>query len=196
MDLFCTLGPASFDGSVIRKLDDLGATLFRINLSHTQLDEIGDLVSLIRSHSDVPVCLDTEGAQIRTGRMREGTIQLTEHRDLHITSDKMQGDASQFSLYPSYAFSLLEVGDLLTIDFNAALIQIASISKQAARIRVITGGQIGSNKAVSVHRPIVLDSLTEKDRGAIKIGCALGIRHYALSFGHLEGSTICRRMMA
>jgi pyruvate kinase len=196
MELFCTLGPASFNAEVIRKLDALAVTLFRINLSHTQSDEIADLVSLVRANSGVPICLDTEGAQIRTGRMRDGTIQLTEHHELYITADPVLGDAGHFNLYPRYAFALLKVGDLLAIDFNATLVQIISIQGNDARARVITGGQVGSNKAVSINRQAVLDPLTEKDREAIDIGRSLNILHYALSFAnHADDVTQFRRLV-
>jgi len=196
MNLLCTLGPASFDGSIIRKLDALGVDLFRINLSHTAADEIADRVNLVRRHSDIPISLDTEGAQVRTGKMRGGAVELSEHHEVHIVSDAMLGDAGQFSLYPSYALSLLEVGDLITIDFNAAMIQIVELNANDARARVITGGQVGSNKAVSVRRPLRLEPLTDKDREAVRIGRELGIRHYALSFANSASDVDLLRQLA
>lgn len=184
MNLLCTLGPASFESSVIRKLDAIGVDLFRINLSHTAVDEIADRVKFVQEHSAVPVSLDTEGAQIRTGKMRTGTVELAEHMKVHIVSEPMLGDAGQFSLYPAYALSLLEVGDLIMIDFNAVMIQIVELNEYDARARVITGGIVGSNKGVSVHRPLRLQPLTDKDRQAVSIGRELGIKHFALSFAN------------
>ncbi|WP_420404971.1 pyruvate kinase [Nisaea sp.] len=196
MNLLCTLGPASFDGSIIRKLDALGVDLFRINLSHTAADEIADRVNLVREHSDVPISLDTEGAQIRTGKIRGGAVELAEHHEVHIVSDAMLGDAGQFSLYPAYALGLLEVGDLITIDFNAAMIQIVELNENDARARVITGGKVGSNKAVSVRRSLRLEPLTDKDRQAVRIGRELGIKHYALSFANSASDVDLLRQLA
>lgn len=196
MDLLCTLGPASFNGSVIGKLDALGVTLFRINLSHTQADEIADRIALVRQYSGVPISLDTEGAQIRTGKMRAGAVELVEHQEVHIVREQMLGDAGQFSLYPAYAFSLLEVGDLITVDFNAAMVQIVAIEDGDARARVITGGKVGSNKAVTVQRTLRLEPLTEKDRKAVEIGRSLGIKHYALSFANSASDVDLLRQLA
>ena len=66
-EILCTLGPASMNALVIRRLEELGATLFRINLSHTKLGALPDAVKFIQGCTDVPVCIDSEGAQIRTG---------------------------------------------------------------------------------------------------------------------------------
>ncbi len=41
-EILCTLGPASMNDLVISRLEDLGVTLFRINLSHTPLDDVAD----------------------------------------------------------------------------------------------------------------------------------------------------------
>ena len=60
IEILCTLGPASFDARVIERLEALGVTLFRINLSHTSLGDLRGAVGRIQSVSSVPVCLDTE----------------------------------------------------------------------------------------------------------------------------------------
>ena len=59
---------------VIERLSDLGVDLFRINMSHTELDEISPIVDIVRKYSAVPICIDTEGAQVRTGKFVEGSI--------------------------------------------------------------------------------------------------------------------------
>ena len=66
-ELLCTLGPASMNDRVIGRLTELGVALFRINLSHTALDELPSVIHFVRDRTSVPVCLDSEGAQIRTG---------------------------------------------------------------------------------------------------------------------------------
>ena len=50
------------------------AELFRLNLSHTGADELEEAISLIRSHSPTPICLDTEGPQVRCGPMADETM--------------------------------------------------------------------------------------------------------------------------
>ncbi|MEE9169932.1 MAG: pyruvate kinase, partial [bacterium] len=62
-EILCTLGPASLDRQKIQRLEQSGATLFRINLSHTKLGELPRTIQTIRDATKIPICLDTEGAQ-------------------------------------------------------------------------------------------------------------------------------------
>ena len=47
--ILATLGPASSDIAMIRKLFEAGADLFRINMSHTPHDKMRELVATIRN---------------------------------------------------------------------------------------------------------------------------------------------------
>lgn len=64
---------------VIRRLTQLNVNLFRINLSHTAVADLAQQIKIIQDNTDVPVCLDSEGAQIRTGTMSGGAIALLEN---------------------------------------------------------------------------------------------------------------------
>ena len=65
-EILCTLGPASLKKTVIERMNDLPVTLFRINLSHTPISELSEVIQFIQNISPKPICIDTEGAQIRT----------------------------------------------------------------------------------------------------------------------------------
>ncbi len=183
-DIFCTLGPASMNKEVITRLTELGATLFRINLSHTRLEDLADVIKLIRSYTNIPVCLDTEGAQVRTSTFVDGKISIKENEILEIPSKQVRGTAKCFNLYPSKVFEDLEQGDFISIDFNAVLVRVVKRHEDVIKLRVLHGGEIGSNKAVTVERPLVLPALTDKDIAALKIGRSMDIKHVALSFAN------------
>lgn len=184
VELLCTLGPASMNERVIRRLTDLGVALFRINLSHTDLADLPAAIELIQRHTTVPVCLDTEGAQVRNGSLAGGKVFLAEHALIHARRLDHPGDAECFSFYPEFVVDLIEVGDFISIDFNAVLVQAIAKNADGITMRVLNGGVMGQNKAVSVDRSLALPPLTEKDRGAIAVGRRMGIRHYALSFAN------------
>lgn len=183
-ELLCTLGPASMSAEVIGRLSELGACLFRINLSHTPLDRVASTIRFIQSCTDVPVCLDTEGAQIRTGDFVDGTIRLRENSIVNAQRRHVPGDSVNINLYPLDIVDALEVGDFVSIDFNSVLVQVVGATDESVALRVLTGGEVGRNKAVTVDRDISLPPLTEKDRAAVGIGLDLGIRHFALSFAN------------
>lgn len=185
-ELLCTLGPASLNDRVIYCLERAGASLLRVNLSHTRLEELDRIIRFIQERSEVPICLDTEGAQLRTGPMVDGRITVRENRFLTVHAKAVPGDPLNISLNPGDLVEELEVGDFVSIDFNSVLSQVVERRPGAAVLRILHGGDIGQNKAVTVLRSLEMAPLTEKDLASIAIGRGLGIRHYALSFAHRD----------
>ncbi|MEZ4869904.1 MAG: pyruvate kinase [Caldilineaceae bacterium] len=181
-EILCTLGPASLDKRTIQRLEQSGASLFRINLSHTKLADVARIIQTIRAATQVPICLDTEGAQVRTGEFVDGTINLRDNSVVRIHFRRVPADDKNFNLYPSNIAKLLEVGDFISIDFNSALVQVIDKNRECAAARVLQGGLVGQNKAVTVEREIPMPPLTEKDQAALTLGRELGLRHFALSF--------------
>jgi pyruvate kinase len=179
--ILCTLGPSSFRPEVIRGLEQRGVDLFRINLSHTDVGEVERLTQLVRANASTPICLDTEGAQVRCGRMAEG-IELRNGTRVELTADVVEGSAERFSLWPAAAFEALETGSRVSVDFDGALLRVVEAGEDRALAEVVNGGRVGSNRAVDFDPPPTLPPLTVKDRAAIEIGARLGIDHYALSF--------------
>lgn len=171
------------DPQIIARLADLGVGLFRINLSHTALEDVERVVRNVQSWTDVPVSLDTEGAQVRTGTLSK-PFELSENATVRAQRDPVVGDAKCFNFYPHGIIDAFRAGDLVSIDFNSVLVQVVDKTADTVVMRVLNGGLVGSNKAVTVERDIAMPPLTEKDKAAVEIGMKLGVRHYALSFAN------------
>lgn len=188
-DILCTLGPASMSAAVISRLEELGATLLRINLSHTKVAQVALLIEQIRSITPLPICLDSEGAQIRTGDIVSGAVQFRENSIVQAHLRTVPGDSLNINFYPVGIIKEFRVGDFISIDFNSVLVQVIEIQAERVTMRVLAGGTVGSNKAVTLERPITMPALTEKDIAAMKIGRDMGIKHFALSFAN-RGSDV------
>lgn len=188
-EIICTLGPSSIHDAVIRELDSVGASLFRINLSHTKLHEVESVILAVRRITSVPICLDTEGAQIRTGDLKDEKVFLEEGQLIRLAHEDIAGDARAFTLYPPGLVGQLRPGDRLSIDWNSVVVHVLTVDHSGALTRVVTGGVIGKNKAVTCDREIRLPPLTEKDRQAIRIGLTMHVKHVALSFAN-EGKDV------
>jgi len=181
-EIICTLGPASMQKGVIARLEELGVSLFRINLSHTKLGDVARVIRFIQSATSVPICLDTEGAQIRTGNLQEDKVFLADNSIVRVPRKPVPGNSRNFNLYPADIVDKLKIGDFVDIDFDSVLAQIIDKKRSCVLMRILTGGFVGQNKAVSVDRDILMPPLTKKDRKALAIGAELGIRYVALSF--------------
>ena len=179
--ILCTLGPRSLNPETIRALDAYEVDLFRINLSHTAADDIEDVISLIRRHSRTPICLDTEGPQVRCGPMAEET-RLDAGGSVVLTSEDVLGTADRFTLRPPAAIEQLKVGSVLTIDIDGAAVEITAVRRGSATAEVVVGGRVQSNRAVTIQPERGLPALSEKDLAAVALGARTGIGHYALSF--------------
>ncbi len=183
-EILCTLGPASLNQRTIQRLEQSGATLFRINLSHTKLVDLPHIVETIRQATQIPICLDTEGAQIRTGEFVDGSITLRENTVVRVHLKRVPADDKNFNFYPLEIASALELGDFVSIDFNSALVQVIGRDDESISMRVLQGGLVGQNKAVTVERDIPMPALTDKDLAALKLGREMGLTHFALSFAN------------
>ncbi len=180
-EIFCTLGPSSLNDGVIARLEELGARLFRLNLSHTKVEDLAEIIEYVQSRTSVPLCLDTEGAQVRTGTFVDRVIALRDSGVVRIKRALVPGDGGSFNLYPINIVNELVEGDFLKVD-SSVLLQIIAVERDGVAARVVAGGEIHQNKAVTVERSIPMPPLTEKDRQALAIGRGMGIRHVALSF--------------
>jgi len=174
------------DGTTIKRLQEVGATIFRINLSHTKLQDAEKVIRNIRQHTDLPICIDSEGAQIRTGMFVDGAVHFRENTIVSAYRKLVPGDALSMNFVPRDIIDRFQVGDFISIDFNSVLVQVIDLLDDRAFLRVIAGGTVGSNKAVTVQRSIPMPALSEKDVAAMKIGLEHGIRHFALSFANFE----------
>ena len=189
IEVLSTLGPASMNEKIISRLDHLGVSLFRINLSHTAIEDLEPVIDLIQGFTDVPICLDSEGAQVRTTIFKEGVCELRENTIVEIPHRPVIGTSEAFNLHPDHITRSVEIGDFISIDFNAVLAQVIRKNDQGVAARIINGGKVGDNKAVTVDRELLMPPLTLKDRAALELGVSKGIRHFALSFAH-RGSDV------
>ena len=179
-----TIGPSSLNEAVIRKLTEEGVYLFRINLSHTNLEDVEEIIKKIGSWSDVPICLDSEGAQIRNQKMESEHVEYITGTVVKIYHRSIVGNSSKISFVPEFISKEFRVGDIINVDFNAVSFKVTCIESDYLLANVETGGFVGSNKAADVNRSIGLPPVTEKDKEAFKIGLENGVVNFSLSFAN------------
>ncbi len=181
-EIIVTLGPTSMNEKVVKSCTELGVYVFRINLSHTPLDKVQECIKQIQSWTGVPVCLDSEGAQLRNSSMVSESVKFTIGDEIKIEIDPIVGDSTKLSFNPVSVTKQFQVGDKIQVDFNRVCFEITEKFTDYFSAIVISGGTIGSNKAADVDRDLLFDPLTEKDRQAIEIGLKNNVKNFAMSF--------------
>ena len=176
IEIICTLGPVSINKKILKQMNKK-VSLIRLNLSHIDINHLEKKINMIRKYSSVPICIDTEGAQIRT-KVKNKKI-LTRGK-FGILDNK---EAKHFSLYPENVFQQLKKNDLLDIGFDGLKIKILKKKNNKIKFKVIEKGLLENNKGVHlVNRKINLNFLTKKDYIAINIAKKLKVNNFALSF--------------
>ena len=186
--IIVTLGPATKTEQDLRKIKDKGVDFVRVNMSHSSLENLEYFVNLSKKVG-IPFIIDTEGSQIRTGYLEGEVFFFKESDVVKIYAKDISGNRKKLCLRPGYVIDQLEVGDLIHIDFDTLIIRVidvSTISKGYIVGKAITGGLIGSNKAVVVDpifkKKFHLPPLSPKDYQSIELGLRAGIEHIAVSF--------------
>ncbi|MFX5252817.1 pyruvate kinase, partial [Acinetobacter baumannii] len=90
--ILATLGPASSDSAMIRKLFEAGADVFRINMSHTPHDKMREMVKTIRNVESsygrpIGILVDLQGPKLRLAQFEGGSVQLNNGQSFILDSD-------------------------------------------------------------------------------------------------------------
>ncbi len=173
--IFCTLGPSSINKNFLQftrnKVD-----LLRINMSHVKIKDLEKLIKQIKKNTNVPICLDTEGAQIRSKVKVAKKIKKNKKFFIHRS-------IGNFCVYPKDVYLKLRKNDKISIGFDNLQGQISKIEKKKITLKCLTPGLLETNKGIHIHnRKIKLNFLTKKDFEAIKIAKKNKIKNFALSF--------------
>lgn len=186
--IVATLGPASNDENVLRKLVEAGVNVFRLNFSHGSHEDQRARFNLIRSMEaefdhPIGILMDLQGPKLRIGTFAEGKITLKKGDTFKLYLEKRVGDQEGVSLPHKEIFDVLEAGHELLVDDGKVRLQVIQASPLVAVTTVVVGGVISDRKGVNVpDKQLPISALTEKDRADLAFGLELGVDWVALSF--------------
>ncbi|MDB5501767.1 MAG: pyk [Tardiphaga sp.] len=186
--ILATLGPASSDSAMIRKLFEAGADVFRINMSHTSHDKMRELVKTIRNVESsygrpIGILVDLQGPKLRVGAFAESGVQLKNGETFILDSSPAPGDATRVQLPHPEILMALRPGHALLIDDGKLRLIVEEASSDRAVTRVVIGGRISDRKGVSLpDTDLPVSAMTPKDRLDLEAALETGIDWVALSF--------------
>jgi pyruvate kinase len=186
--ILATLGPASSDSAMIRRLFEAGADVFRINMSHTSHDKMRELVTTIRNVESsygrpIGILVDLQGPKLRLGSFAGGSVQLNNGASFVLDSDKTPGDATRVQLPHPEILAALKPGHALLLDDGKVRLIAEETSPERAVTRVVIGGKMSDRKGVSLpDTDLAVSAMTPKDRADLEAALVTGIDWVALSF--------------
>lgn len=165
----CTLGPATEAEETIGALIDIGADVFRLNMSHAKHEWAREMTRRVRKqakdrNAHIAVLFDLTGPSIRTGDL-EKPFELKEGDLVEFRKAKTPASI-ELSTTVNYDGLMEDVseGNTLVVDNGAMLMLIKSVRPDAITCEVKTPGKLGSRRHINLPGVrLNLPALTEKD---------------------------------
>ena len=187
--MICTIGPASEDVAVLRKVIEAGMNASRHNFSHGDHAEHGGRIANVKKlakelNKEIAIILDTKGPEIRTGNFEPSKVELEKGSDFTIfVKEDVVGDTTKCSVSYDGLANDVKAGDTILIDDGLVGLTVKSVEGNQIHCVVNNTGLVGSHKGVNVPGvSIKLPALTEKDADDLKFGCEVGVTAIAASF--------------
>ena len=153
--IVCTIGPATAEPGVIRRLIAAGMNVARFNLSHGSRAEHEAYIAAVRQASKelavpVSVLIDLPGPKYRTGPVAGGVAVLKKGDRLVITTRAVPGNAGEISVnLPTFPKDV-HPGDTVLLDDGAIQLKAEKIKGTEVLTRVLVGGKLTARRGIAV----------------------------------------------
>ncbi len=186
--IICTLGPATEDESVLRRLMLGGMNAARFNFSHlTHEDALHKLeaVTRLREELGLPIAtiLDTKGPEIRVGSFQDGPIELKPGDIFTLTTRDVPGTQQTVSITYKDLPKDLAPGARVLIDDGLVEMRAQRVTDTDIICEVINGGRVSNKKGINVPgTTLSMPFISQRDRADIIFGIEHGFDFIAASF--------------
>jgi len=192
--IICTIGPASKEENILRGLITGGMDIARINTSHSDSEEVIEIVEKIRRVSqefkrNTAIILDLQGPKIRVSDLKNKIRLERKQKVIFAVANNYDYGQSGINNIIKVTYDKfiedIKKGSRIFIDDGLIECKVLDINipKKSAVCEVITGGLLNSNKGINIPGvPISVDSVTKKDLEFLNLGLKLEVDFIAQSF--------------
>ena len=188
--IVCTIGPASESEEMLTSLVNAGMNVARINFSHGGYEENATKIDTIKKvreklNKPVPLCLDTKGPEIRTGKQESGDVKvkIEEGQKFTFLYEDVIGDNTKTSISYKGLAEDVKPGSTILVDDGAIEFRVDEIVGKDVVCTAVNTGMLGSRKTVNVPGLVLnLPALSEKDINDLTNGVKAGFDYIFASF--------------
>ncbi|MBT8098408.1 MAG: pyruvate kinase [Gammaproteobacteria bacterium] len=188
--IIATLGPATDDPAVLKKMIESGMDVARLNFSHGDADEHRRRAENLRTVArecgrDVGLMGDLQGPKIRVRRFQDHSVKLDDGDAFFLDSTLGYEDGSKEGV--GVALDTLhedvESGDVLLLNDGLISLQVEKIDGTRIHTVVVNGGILSDHKGINKKGGgLSATALTDIDRQNVKLAAELDIDFLAVSF--------------
>lgn len=190
--IVATIGPASDNIEVIRKLVEAGANVFRLNFSHGDHDSHLRVIHTIRKiqrefERPIGILGDLCGPKLRLGIL-PAPVHVPAGQVIEMVSDAgADGTNFRFPISIPCFEQAAQPGHRILIDDGNVVLTVLEVKDGVVRCRMEFDGLLRSRKGVNVpETPLPVPALTDKDKQDMKFALDNGVDMLALSFVRRE----------
>ena len=186
--IVCTIGPATMDKEVLKKMMLAGMNVGRFNFSHGSFEDQEKFFTPFvqaREELGLPVAtlLDTQGPEIRTGKLVENPVVLEAEKEFTLVNDEIVGDSSKVTVTYKELYKDVNPGTTILIDDGKIELEVVRIDGKDVVCKIMNGGELGNRKSINIPGThINLPALKEKDIQDLIAGCEHDFDYIAASF--------------
>jgi pyruvate kinase len=186
--IVATLGPASSERDVLKRMIAAGVDVVRMNFSHGQREDHIERAELLREVSrelerTVGVMVDLQGPKIRIGQFESGRVRLEKGAPFVLDADSGIGNQERVGLDYKELPRDVRTGDVLLLDDGRIVLDVREVQGSQIRTVVRHGGDLSNNKGINRQGGgLTAPALTAKDMEDIKTATQLKADFLAVSF--------------
>ncbi len=186
--ILATLGPASSNLDMIRRLFLAGADAFRLNMSHGAHEGHAANIEIIRSLEKEfgrpsTILADLQGPKLRIGTFGAGPVHLAPGMHFRLDRSPEPGNQTRVTLPHPEIFAAAREGTRLLLDDGKLVLRVTGVDDGVIDTVVEVGGLLSERKGVNVPDVLLpMAALTDKDRRDLAFAVQAGVDWIALSF--------------
>ena len=201
--IVATLGPASGNPDMMRKLFEAGVDMFRMNYSHGTHEAHAKNLETARELEKefgrpIAMLADLQGPKNRIGRFENGSIEISAGHMMRFDLDETLGNEERVFLPHPEVIACMGVGSEILLDDGKVRVRIREQGSDYLLGEVIAGNKLSNNKGFNIPGVIIPTSaLTEKDLIDMEAALSIGADWIAQSFVQLpEDVAYAKKMIA
>ena len=150
-----TIGPASIDYEIMKKLVLAGLNVVRINLSHAKIEDMETIlanVKRIRQELNVPlpIMLDTRGPEIRVKTFETGSVNIVKGQKFTFTSKNIVGNKNIVSVNIPAIIKNLKQGNLILANDGLLTFKVVEVSGNEVITKAQNSGVLSNRKSLFI----------------------------------------------
>ncbi|GGC83978.1 pyruvate kinase [Undibacterium terreum] len=186
--IVATIGPASSDPAVLKRMLLAGVNVVRLNFSHGKAQDHIDRATMVRAVAaecgrEIAIMADLQGPKIRIGKFENGKIEINNGDKFILDAECPMGNQERVGLDYKALPRDVRTNDVLLLNDGLIVLVVDKIVGSEIHTTVRIGGELSNNKGINRQGGgLTAPALTAKDMEDIKTAMSFQADYIAVSF--------------